>query len=313
MAEIVEAQSVLSAFGMPAAQQNRMSALTLLALCGLTPAMPWTKSVRCRCTITKGIMEHMKQHYEAVYAPNTRETIRRQVLHQFVQARVADYNPFDPSLPTNSPRAHYAITEEALLVVRSFGSDRWDAELRYFLDSQIALLKRYDRDREHHMIPVQLPEGKQLDLSPGQHNRLQKAVIEEFSPRFAPDARLLYLGDTAEKNLLINDVGLRKIGIKITRHDKLPDIVLHQDKRHRLFLIEVVTSHGPMSPKRVVELDGFLADCTEKVVYVSVFQDFDEFRKYIKTISWGTEVWISERPDHLIHFNGDPFLDIESS
>lgn len=116
------------------------------------------------------------------------------------------------------------------------------------------------------MTPVQLPAGNQLDLSLGQHNQLQRAVIEEFSPRFAPDARLLYLGDTAEKKLLIDDAGLRKIGIKITGLDKLPNIILHQDKRHRQFLIEVVTSHGPMSPKRVVELDGFLADCTEKVV-----------------------------------------------
>lgn len=309
MAKVTEARSILSAFGLPAAQQNRMSGLTLLALCGLTPSMRWADAVRCRCTVTKGIMEHIRRHYDVEYAPNTRETIRRQVLHQFVQARVADYNPFDPDLPTNSPRAHYAVTEEALLVVRSFGASRWDAELKKFLDSQVALSRRYDRDRERHLVPVKLPSGQRLDLSPGQHNRLQRAVVEEFSPRFAPDARLLYLGDTAAKNLLIDHAGLRKIGIKVTSHDKLPDIMIHQAERRRLFLVEVVTSHGPMSPKRVVELEGFLANCTENIVYVSAFQDFDEFRKYIKEISWGTEVWISKRPDHLIHFNGDPIVE----
>ena len=195
MAEIVEAQSILSAFGMPATQRNRISGLTLLALCDLTPATRWTEAKRSPCTVTKGLLEHMKQHYGVGYAPNTRETIRRQVLHQFVQARIADYNPFDPDLPTNSPRTHYAITEEALRVVRSFGSGRWDPELRKFLDSQSALIRRYNRDREHRLVPVKLPDGRQLDLSPGQHNRLQKAAIEEFSPRFAPDSRLLYVGE----------------------------------------------------------------------------------------------------------------------
>lgn len=312
MAKVTESQSILNAFGLPNTQQNRMSGLTLLALCGLTPKMRWADAVRHRCTVTKGIMEHIRRHYDVEYAPNTRETIRRQVLHQFVQARVADYNPFDPDLPTNSPRTHYAVTEEALRVVQTFGGSRWDAELKQFLGSQISLARRYDRDRERHMVPVRLPNGQRLDLSPGRHNRLQRAVIEEFSPRFAPGAKLLYLGDTAEKNLLIDHVELRTIGIEITGHDKLPDIILHQDKRHRLFLVEVVTSHGPMSPKRVVELESSLSNCTENIVYVSAFHDFDEFRKYIKGISWDTEVWISERPDHLIHFNGDPILDSKS-
>jgi len=67
--------------------------------------------------------------------------------------------------------------------------------------------------------------------------------------------------------------------IAITDHDKLPDIVLHDVKRNWLFLIEPVTSHGPMSPKRIVELEQMLLRCKARKIFVSVFPDFTEFRK----------------------------------
>ena len=103
MASVEEAQAILRVLGMPAAQHNQMSGMTLIALCGLEPEISWSAAMRRRCTVTKGIMDYLRDHFGAEYAPNTRETFRRQVLHQFVQGRVADYNPFDPALPTNSP------------------------------------------------------------------------------------------------------------------------------------------------------------------------------------------------------------------
>ena len=104
MANVEEAQHILEALGMPPAQHNPMAGMTLLALCGLTPNTAWSAAERRRCTVTKGIMDYLEEHYGTDYAPNTRETFRRQVLHQFVQGGIADYNPFEPGLATNSPR-----------------------------------------------------------------------------------------------------------------------------------------------------------------------------------------------------------------
>src|SRR5208282_2781426 len=112
---------ILKALGLPRAQQNQISALTLLALCGIRVSDPWNRAQREGRTVTKGVMDFIRDQYKVSYAPNTRETVRRQVLHQFVLAAVADYNPFDPDLPTNSPRAHYAISEAALNAIGSFG------------------------------------------------------------------------------------------------------------------------------------------------------------------------------------------------
>lgn len=250
----------------------------------------------------------MEDRYRRTYAPNTRETVRRQVLHQFVQARIADYNPFAPGLPTNSPRAHYAINEDALDAIRKFGTPDWEAAAREFIRKHGALLEVYERKRAGRLVPIQLPSGKRLKLSPGKHNKVQKAVVEQFAPRFAPGAKLLYLGDTAKKKMFLDTRSLDALGISMTDHDKLPDVVLHDATRNWLFLVEAVTSHGPMSPKRVFELEEMLAACPAGLVYVSAFPDMTEFRKHTRNIAWETEVWIAEMPDHLIHYNGDRLL-----
>ena len=255
MATIEEAREVLESLGLPKAQHNEMAALTLLALCGLKPNDNWRQARRHSVTVTKGIMAFIAQEYGRRYAPNIRETFRRQVLHQFVQAQVVDYNPDEPGLPTNSPRAHYAISAAALVVVQAFGTRPWKAAVQQFAREQGSLLTIYQRTREQQRVPVTLSDGKVLKLSPGKHNKLQATVVKEFAARFAPGARLLYLGDTAQKNLFVDADRLREFGIALTEHDKLPDVGLFDEKRGWLFLIEAVTSHGPMTPKRVVELE----------------------------------------------------------
>jgi len=308
MPKTKEAQKILKALGLPHEQQNEMAALTLLALAGIGPADHWKNATKKSLTVTKGIMTFAAERYRKKYAPNTRETFRRHVLHQFVQGCVADYNPDNPSLPTNSPNAHYAISDAAIAVIHAWKTKDWDAECEKFRQQQGSLLEIYNKKRTTVFVPVCLPTGEVLKLSPGRHNQLQAAVIKEFAPRFAPGAHLLYFGDTAKKNLFVDNLALGELNIAITEHDKLPDVVLHDRTRNRLFLMEVVTSHGPMTPKRVFELKEMFAKCPADIIFVSAFPDFAQFRKHLKNIAWETEVWIAEIPDHLIHYNGDKFL-----
>lgn len=293
---------------MPPAQSNKMAGQTLLALCGLTEHDSWSGAARSRRTVTKGIMDYVREHFDGDYAPNTRETFRRQVLHQFVLAGLAEYNPFEPDLPTNSPRSHYAISEPALQVVRSYGTPEWESNVASFRRDLRPWLEERERSRSQAMVPVQFPDGLSMRLSPGHHNELQKAVIEVFAPRFAPGAHVLYLSDTAKKDFYLDQPRLIEVGLRLTEHDKLPDIVLHDRARRRLFLVEAVTSHGPVDRKRLAEFETLLSSCRATPVYVSAFPDFDEFRKHMKAVAWETEVWLAEVPDHLIHFDGDKFL-----
>jgi len=308
MNKVLEAQDILKALGLPPAQQNEMSALTLLALCGLEENDIWKSTSSHSVTISKDIMTFVSQKYHKPYAPNTRETFRRHVLHQFVQAGIARYNPDNSNLPTNSPNAHYALSNAAENAIRSYGTTRWQKAVNRYLENNGSLLEKYQKKRMLDKIPVKLPNGKEVQLSPGEHNIVQAAIIEQFAPRFIQNSELLYFGDTAQKNLIIEEKRLDTIGIHITDHNKLPDVVLLDNSRNWLFLIEAVTSHGPMTPKRVMELEVMLAKCPLGKVYVSAFPDFSEFRKHINEISWETEVWVVEFPDHMIHYKGDKFL-----
>ena len=309
MSKITEAQEILKALGLPAAQQNEMSALVLLALCSIKEDTPWAKAKRASQRITKEIMAFVNDNYkaESPYAPNTRETFRRQVLHQFVQASVVNYNPDDPTLPVNSPKAHYAITPEALTVVQGYGKAEWKNKVEKFARETTMLREKYAAERDLHRIPL-IIEGNEYYLSPGAHNEVQSAVVEEFAPRFAPGGKLLYIGDAEDKDLYVNTAGLEALKLPITEHSKLPDIVISDEKRGWLFLIEVVTSHGPVSAKRVVELEEFTKDCPYGIVYVTAFPNAKEFKKHVDDIAWETEVWLSDTPDHMIHFNGDRFI-----
>lgn len=171
-----------------------------------------------------------------------------------------------------------------------------------------SLEEKYARKRDFKKIPLVLPNGKTVKLSPGKHNDLQIAIIQDFAPRFAPGSLLLYAGDTAQKNLFIDRDKMEELGIPFDEHQKLPDIVLLDTSRNLLFLIEAVTSHGPVSPKRLLELEKLSENCKTGKVYFSAFPDFKTFKRYSSEIAWGTDAWLAEIPDHLIHFNGDKLL-----
>lgn len=307
MGKIQEAQRILQELGLPPAQQNEISALTLLALCNLKETTPWTDVSKQPLTI-HNLMGYMKQHYGRIYAENTREVVRRQVIHQFEQARLVDRNPDDPTRQTNSPNTCYALTEEASEVLRQFGTPRWENTVTNFLALHGALWEHYQHNRRAVALPLKLADGNQVYLTPGKHNELQIAVIEAFGPRFTPDATILYLGDAANKFVIYEKEKLAEVGVPITMHDKLPDIILYDKTKNLLYLIEAVTSHGPVSHKRLFELEKLLKNCVPKRIYISAFLDFAEYGRHKSKIAWETEVWIAEIPEHMIHYNGDRYM-----
>jgi len=132
---------------------------------------------------------------------------------------LAAYNPDEPSLPTNSPRAHYALTDDALAAIRTYGTSGWKRACETFLAAQGSLREKYGKKITRRLVPVRLPDGNTFELSPGEHNVVQAAVVEQFIPRFAPGSRLLYLRDTAKKNLYVDEKAFQKLGITLTDHD----------------------------------------------------------------------------------------------
>lgn len=301
------AYQILIALGLPRAQQNERSALCLLALLNLTPGKPWTKAENPLLGITP-VMDWAREHYDKDYAPNTRETIRRQSMHQFVAAGIALYNPDSPDRPVNSPKAVYQIEPAALALLRSFGTPAWHDSLTAYLAGRETLVARYAKTREHNRIPVKIAPGKRITLSPGEHSELIRAIIEEFAPRFAPGSALVYAGDTGDKWGYFDAPLLATLGVDVESHGKIPDVVLHYTERDWLLLIESVTSHGPVDGKRHAELAELFAGSTAGLVFVTAFPTRALMGRYLGDIAWETEVWVADAPSHLIHFNGERFL-----
>jgi hypothetical protein len=304
---IEAAYQIIISLGLPRAQQNERSALSLLALLNLTPGKPWAQAENPLVGITP-IMNWAREYYGKEYAPNTRETFRRQTMHQFCDAGVALYNPDKPDRPVNSPKAVYQVEPAALRLLRSFGSPKWHDNLTFYLAKRETLVAKYAMERKQNRIPVEIAPGKEITLSPGEHSELIRAIIEDFAPRFAPGSMLVYAGDTGEKWGYFDAVLMVELGVDVGSHGKMPDVVLYFTEKNWLLLVESVTSHGPVDGKRHAELAKLFASSKAGLVYVTAFPNRSIMSRYLGEIAWETEVWVADAPSHLIHFNGVRFL-----
>jgi len=304
---IDSARKILISLGLPRAQQNERSALCLLALLDLRPGRKWAEAQNPLIGITP-IMDWIRDHYKKTYAPNTRETVRRQTMHQFVDAGIVLYNPDKRDRPVNSPSAVYQIEPSALALLRSFTTKAWHNKLTAYLADRQTLAARYARERKQNLIPVKIAPGAKITLSPGEHSELIQAIIEDFGARFVPDGMLIYAGDTGEKWGYFDAALLSKLGVSVDAHGKMPDVVLYHPERNWLLLVESVTSHGPVGAKRHAELARIFSNSKAGLVYVTAFPSRAVMSRYIGDIAWETEVWCADAPSHLIHFNGERFL-----
>jgi hypothetical protein len=301
------ANQIIISLGLPRAQQNPRSAVSLLALLNLSPGKAWVDAESWPIGITP-IMDWARKHYQMDYKPNTRETFRRQTMHQFCDAGLAIYNPDNPNRPVNSPKAVYQIEPDALSLMRSYGTAQWHEKLIAYLAKRETLIARYAKAREQNRIPIEIAPGKKITLSPGEHSELIRNIIEDFAPRFAPGSMLVYAGDTGEKWGYFDAPLLASLGIDVDSHGKMPDVVLHYTQKNWLLLVESVTSHGPVDGKRHAELSKLFSEATAGLVFVTAFPNRAVMGRYLSEIAWETEVWVADSPSHLIHFNGVRFL-----
>ena len=302
MDKIEETRDFLDHIGMPKAQQADICCYVILAMAGIKPDMQWKEATNEWIRI-HDIIQFANSYYGTTYAENSRETFRKQALHHFRTAALVE----DNGKATNSPNYRYRLTKETFQLLRVRDTMEWEVSLRRFQHYHPSLVETYASKRKMIMMPVKI-NGQDFSFSPGKHNEQQKAIIEEFAPRFAPDSECLYVGDTIEKDLVKNVEKLTKLGFEITLHDKMPDVVLYREDKDWLYFVESVTSVGPMDPKRILEITEMTKDVTAGKIFVTAFPDFKTYKKFSEKLAWETEVWIAEMPEHMIHLDGDKFL-----
>jgi type II restriction enzyme len=302
-----EASELLRSLGFDAERSNERSSLVLLALLGLEPETPWSEATNPLLG-TRAIMDWIRDRYQKDYAANSRETIRRFTLHQFADALLVEQNPDKPDRPVNSPHWSYQIHPRALEIIKTRGSSPFERHLAMYLVEAPGLREQYAAAREMNRLPVTLPGGQALTLSPGGQNILIKQMVEDFCGYYTPGGEVLYVGDADAKWAVFEEATLAGLGITVDQHGKMPDLVVHMPDKNWLVLMEAASTHGPVDAKRHGELAKLFAGSSAGLVYVSCFPDRKEMRKYLADIAWETEVWCADNPTHLIHFNGERFL-----
>lgn len=302
MDKIEEVRNFLKMIGMPKQQQTDLCCYVVLAMAGIQPEMSFSEAKNEWIRI-HDIIQFSNINYGTTYAENSRETFRKQALHRFRTAALVE----DNGKPTNSPNYMYRLTDEVIRLIRQIQTKELEEDIFRFLQYHEKLIDIYASKKKMTMMPVRI-NGSDFNFSIGKHNELQKAILEEFAPRFAPDSECLYVGDTIEKDLVKNSNKLTELGFEITLHDKMPDVVLYREDTHWIYFIESVTSVGPMDPKRILEIKEMTKNVTAGKIFITAFLDFKTYKKFSEVLAWETEVWIAELPEHMIHLNGDKFL-----
>jgi putative type II site-specific deoxyribonuclease len=302
MSKLEEAKNILNELKVPLKQQSDLCGYVILAMADIKKNEKWDKATNKWIRI-HDVIAFIREFYEVSYAENSRETFRKQAMHHFRNAAFIE----DNGKATNSPNYRYRLTDEMLLLVKTFQSNLWEEQKNNFLESHQTLIDLYSSKKAVRKMPVKI-NGNDFTFSPGKHNQLQKLIIEEFAPRFAENSECLYVGDTIQKDLVKNEEKLKELGFEITLHDKMPDIVLYSEDKNWIYFVESVTSVGAMEPKRIKEIEEMTENVLAGKIYVTAFLDFKTFKKFSEFLAWETEVWIADMPDHMIHLNGDKFL-----
>lgn len=306
MDKIGRTVEILKAVGMPNAQQSSLCALTILAMANLRPSDEWDSATNDWIRI-HDVIAFVNNNYEVSYAENSRETFRKQAMHHFRTASIIE----DNGKATNSPNYRYRLTPEFLEILKEQNDnvplDNCCKHIIKFLSEHETLKDLYSSKKKMQKMPVQI-NSKSFTFSVGAHNQLQKAIIEEFAPRFAPNSVCLYVGDTADKDMVKDVEKLSSLGFDITLHDKMPDVVLYKEDTDWLYFIEAVDSVGPMSADRILDIEKMTKNVKSGKIYVTAFLTFDKYKRFASQLAWETEVWIVDSPEHMIHLNGDKFL-----
>lgn len=304
---IASAIEVLQRFGIGESQQNNRSAMTLLALLNLKPGDDWNNASN-PVMGTRAIMDWIRDYYGVDYKPNTRETICRFTLHQFVIANIVEENSDEPNRPINSPKWNYRVSDDALRVMIHGSESIFEVVLKEFLENHVSYTSLVEERKNMPKTPVLLPSGTVLNLSPSGQSVLIKDIVEEMLPRFAPGCRVVYIDDT-DHNHGVTDVSLfDELGINLKARKKAPDVIAWDSSRDWLFIMEAASTHGPVDVTRKNELKEVFANIWDKVVLVSCFPNRKIMQKYLSLLAWETEAWCADTPDHMVHFDGLRFM-----
>jgi site-specific DNA-cytosine methylase len=319
-----QAQTILKAIGvdirsMTPMHKNR-TAWALLAVAHLRPQDAWSDAKSylddgiTKPLSQREILKYWNAHYETQYADSSYDDVKRKNLIHLEAAGLVQASSRNPEAAINDPTRGHSLTSTGLKLLHTYGTPQWDAAVEKYTEDRPSLRVQDETRRKLSVVKISTLDGQNLEFSAGAHNDLIKACVEQFLGRFAHGSQVLFLADAAKKKgyddrkLYLPQKFLDLKIPEFKKGQKLVDIVAYSSEKNWLYLIEAVHSSNPLTPLRHEGLKKHFQNSNAGRVYVTAFNSRKDFKKWAADVSWETEVWIAEEPDHLIHFNGNRFL-----
>lgn len=311
-----EMEDILLELEMPKKLSNLRSILTLLAVGKIREKSKW-RTAKEDYSRTHDMIVFMNENYpnkggtdekRGGYSENSRETVRKDTVQPFCELAILESN----EVVTNSGNTAYRFTKEFAKLLRSYGTEEWSDNLAYYKKTHQAYAEKYNQKK---MVDKGLSvkfKGETFSLVRNPHNKLQKEFLDMWVPVFASGARLLYIGDTKKKELIIDRDLLSQLHVEVLENAKLPDIILYDEtEEHKwLLFVEAYTSTGEITIERKSKILEYCQNVPDdvEIIFITAFQSMKKCREKLFTIAWDTEIWIADEPTHMIHKNGNKFM-----
>lgn len=228
--KILEAQQILRNLGLPSKQQNKVSALTLLALCNLKRNEPWSKAEKILVVGTKSIIDFANKEYGQDYKANTRESFRKDAINPFAFYNIIKINPDEPDRSPQSAKQSYSLTDLAFETVVKFGTQHWNEAVDYFKRHQFpenktsaSLIRKLGINNYKSIFEDQIELGR-FNIFIGENGCGKSNILEA----------LAIIG--AYKANDLNFEGLYSRGVRIARPDLMLSSFLNTNQKNSIQL-----------------------------------------------------------------------------
>jgi hypothetical protein len=298
-----EIKALLAALNLPAQFITDQTAICILTLADRSPRSGLLPEHVCLSDGARihDILNFARTNLGRQVAENTRESYRKSSLRPLMNAGFVVRH----QLSTNDPNTYYRLHASFARLLSTT-----DPAERDRLVERLRLPESVPRRRSRRVVPgqvvtVRLNENTTYELSPGEHNALERAVVESFATAFLVQPEVVCLGDAAVRGGYQNRPLMRRLNLPIDVAATLPDAILYCPVEQHLVIVEAVTSVGAIDAARMAQFQQLVSDAAplvRRISFVTAFPSRTTLRRFVESIAWGSNVWIESELGNLIHF-----------
>jgi BsuBI/PstI restriction endonuclease len=246
------------------------------------------------------VLEFARRDLGIRVAENTRESYRKTSLKPLYEGGLITRH----QLSTNDPNTFYRLHPDVLVALDE-SPPALDRATIDRLRQREALPPERGRATAAGRIRLLAAPGRHFSLGGGDHNELERAIVERYAPTFLHNPRLVFLGDAARKTGYQDRTLMRELNLPIEVKANLPDVILLSQSTRELVVAEAVVSTGIIDESRLAQLVDLTSECARlgfTIQFLTAFPSRSLLRRFADQIAWGTAVWVAAEPNNLVLF-----------